>query len=92
MASSSENPFELLCFVSDQPKIATSSFSTPPSPSRVRLTANADLGEVMEQSKDIQEPHRDSDDHDCIQDRLDRPLHWYEAVNQPKKDAHHQNQ
>ena len=43
----------------------------------------------MKQSKHIQEPHHYSDDYDCIQDGLYRSLHWYEAIDQPQQDTHH---
>ena len=42
----------------------------------------------MEQSEHIQKPDHHSDDHDCIQNGLDRSLHWYEAIDQPKQDTH----
>jgi len=69
--------------------IAASSLSIPLLPAQIRSTADADLGEVMKQPKHIQKPDHDSDHYDCIQDGLDRPLHWYEAVDQPKQDTHH---
>ena len=43
----------------------------------------------MKKSKHILKPQHYSDDHDGIQDGLDRSLHWYEAVDQPKHDAYH---
>jgi hypothetical protein len=52
-----------------------------------------DAGERMKKSKNVQKPQHHSDDHDRIQDRLDRSLHWYEAVDQPKQNTYHnQNQ
>jgi hypothetical protein len=42
----------------------------------------------MKQSKNIQEPQDDSDDHDSIQYRLDGSLHGYKAVDQPKQNTH----
>ena len=41
----------------------------------------------MKQSEDIQKPDHHSNDHDGVQDRLDRSLHWDESVDQPKQDA-----
>jgi hypothetical protein len=56
------------------------------------LRTNVDSGERVEKSKNIQQPQNDSDDYHCIQDGLDRSLHWYEAIDQPEQDAyHHQN-
>jgi hypothetical protein len=43
----------------------------------------------MKQPKHIQKPDHHTDDHDRIQDGLDRSLHWYEAVDQPKQDTHY---
>jgi hypothetical protein len=52
-------------------------------------------GEGLEKSKDIQEPQNHENDHESIQDRLNRPLHRYEAINQPQEntdyDQHHEN-
>jgi len=53
------------------------------------LTADSDIGKVMKKSKYIQKPQHDSDDHDCVQYGLDCSLHGYEAVDQPKQEAHH---
>jgi hypothetical protein len=69
--------------------MAASSLRFPLSPTWVRSTADADIGDVMKQSKHIQEPDDHTNDHDRIQDGLDRSLHWYETVDQPKQDAHH---
>jgi hypothetical protein len=47
----------------------------------------------MEKSKNVQQPQHHTDDHDSIQDGLNRSFHWYEAVDQPKENTHHdQNQ
>jgi hypothetical protein len=54
-----------------------------------RLPPNVDAGERMKESKNVQKPQRHANDHDCIQDGLDRSLHWYEAVDQPKQKTHH---
>ena len=47
----------------------------------------------MEQSKNVQQPQHDADHYDRIQYGLDRSLHWHIAVDQPKQNAHNdQNQ
>jgi len=56
---------------------------------QVHLPPNVDAGEGMKKSKNIQKPQHHGNDHDSIQDRLDRSLHWYEAVDQPKQNTHH---
>jgi hypothetical protein len=43
----------------------------------------------MNQSEYIQKPQHHSDDHDCVQDGLNGSLHWYEAVDEPKQNAYH---
>ena len=42
----------------------------------------------MEKSKNVQQPQHDADHHDRIQYGLDRSLHWHVAVDQPKQNAH----
>jgi hypothetical protein len=42
----------------------------------------------MKKSKNVQKPHNRGDHYDCIQNGLDRSLHWYEAVDQPKQNTH----
>jgi hypothetical protein len=49
----------------------------------------AHMREGMKQSKYIEEPQHHGDDNDRIQDRFNRALHWYEAVDQPKQNTHH---
>jgi hypothetical protein len=43
----------------------------------------------MEQSKYIEEPEHDANDHDCVQDGLDTACHGDETIHQPKQDAHY---
>ena len=43
----------------------------------------------MKESKNVQEPQNRTDHHDCVQNGLNRSLHWYEAVDQPKQNTHH---
>jgi hypothetical protein len=50
---------------------------------QVGLSSDADPGKRTEQSKDIQEPQNDGNDHNRIQDRLDGTCHWDESINQP---------
>jgi hypothetical protein len=48
----------------------------------------AELGKVVEQSKNVQEPYDEHDHHNSIQDALDLTLHRNEAIDQPKQDAY----
>jgi hypothetical protein len=48
-----------------------------------------DIGEGMEQSKDIQEPQNYENDHDSIQDRLNGARHRYEAIDEPEQNTNH---
>src|SRR5580692_2682394 len=50
-----------------------------------RASAYAEPRERMEESKYIEQPYDHSDDHNPVEDRLDRSLHGDEAVNQPEK-------
>lgn len=43
----------------------------------------------MKKSKNVQEPQNRGDHHDRIQDGLNRSLHRYETVDQPKQNAYH---
>jgi|GEM_PF-5049702 len=43
----------------------------------------------MKKSKNIQKPQNHGNDHDCIQDGLNRSLHWYEAIDQPEENTNH---
>ena len=47
------------------------------------------IGDVMHESKDIQEPHNHHNDHDSIQDRFNGARHRNKAVDEPEKNAHH---
>ncbi len=42
----------------------------------------------MEQSKYVEEPDNDANDHDGVQDRLDASCHGDETIHQPQEDAH----
>jgi len=48
-----------------------------------------DPGEGMQDSKNIQEPQNYRDDHNGVQDRLNRARHRYEAVDEPEENTHH---
>jgi hypothetical protein len=65
------------------PKIVPLPFLQLCSPSK------PDPGERMKDSKNVQEPQHNTNDHDCVQNGLDRSLHGYEAVDQPKQNTHH---
>jgi hypothetical protein len=51
--------------------------------------SNMDPGKRMEQPKHVQQPHNDGNHHDAIQDWLNGGLHWDEAIYQPQKNPHH---
>ncbi len=55
----------------------------------VQLSPHAHVGERMKESKNVQKPQHYADHHNCIQNGLDRSLHWYVAVDQPKQDTYH---
>jgi hypothetical protein len=48
-----------------------------------------DIGEGMEQSKDIEEPQNHENDHESIQDRLNGARHRNEAIDEPEKNTNH---
>jgi hypothetical protein len=48
------------------------------------LRADADVGEGIEESENIQEPQHHRDYYHGVQDRLDCALHGDEAVDQPQ--------
>jgi hypothetical protein len=50
--------------------------------------ANTDVREGTKKPKNIQKPEHYANDHDGVQNGLDRPLHWYVAVDQPKQNTH----
>ena len=53
------------------------------------LCPDMDPGKGVEESENIQQPKNYSDNNNCIQDGLDRSLHRYEAINEPKQQADH---
>jgi hypothetical protein len=54
---------------------------------------NANIGEGMEKSENVEKPQDYANHHDGIQDRLDRPLHRDEVIDQPQQNTHYdQNQ
>jgi hypothetical protein len=42
--------------------------------------ANADVRKGAKKPKYIEKPKHDTDNHDCVQDGLNRRLHGYEAI------------
>ena len=58
-------------------------FHAPPSRS------NVDSGKRMKQTENIQEPQNYGDNHDAVQNGLDGSLHGNEAIHQPQKNPHH---
>ena len=51
------------------------------------LGSDADAGKRVKKAEDIQEPENDSNDHECVQDRLDLALHRNKAIDQPEQDS-----
>jgi hypothetical protein len=60
--------------------------SRSPYRSGIGLSPHADVGEGMKQSKNIEQPQNHGNNHDRIQDGLDRSLHRYQ-VDKPKQNA-----
>ena len=56
---------------------------------RPGLLSNADTRKRVEQSKYVQEPQNDDDDHDGVQDGLNAAGHGYEAIHQPQQNAYY---
>jgi len=48
-----------------------------------------DRGERAEKSKNIQKPQNYTDDHNPIQNRLNRSCHRYVAINQPEENTNY---
>jgi hypothetical protein len=65
--------------------INTQAEQRPPSPYAIDVK----IGDVMHQSKDVQEPHNHHNDDNRIQDRLNGTRHRNEGVDEPEKNAHH---
>jgi hypothetical protein len=53
---------------------------------QARLRPHADVREGMKKSEDVQKPQDHGNNHDRIQDGLDRSLHRYQ-VDKPKQNA-----
>jgi hypothetical protein len=51
--------------------------------------SDVNIGKVMKQPENIQEPQDDGDDYDAVQDGFDRSLHGDEAIHQPQENTHH---
>jgi hypothetical protein len=51
--------------------------------------ANADPGQRVKQSENIQQPQNHGNDNDAVQDGLDGALHGDEAIHQPQKHTYH---
>jgi hypothetical protein len=50
---------------------------------------HSDIGEGMEKPKNVQEPQHHGNNYDAIQDRLNGARHWYEAIDEPEKNANY---
>jgi hypothetical protein len=48
---------------------------------------NVDVGQGMKQPENVQQPQDDRNDHDAIQNGLDRSLHGDEAIHEPQQDS-----
>jgi hypothetical protein len=46
------------------------------------------VGDVMHESKNVQEPRNDHNDYDSIEDRFNGARHRNEAVDEPEKNPH----
>jgi hypothetical protein len=53
------------------------------------LRPDANIGEGMKKSENVEEPQDHADHHDRIQDRLDCPLHRDEVIDQPQQNTHY---
>ena len=51
------------------------------------LLPDAELGEVVKQSKDVDEPYNEHNYHNAVQNSLDLTLHRDETIDQPKQYA-----
>jgi hypothetical protein len=51
------------------------------------LGTNADVREVIKQSKNVKEPQNHGDDHHTIQYRFDRGLHRDKTIDEPEHHA-----
>jgi hypothetical protein len=57
-------------------------------PFRGTSPANPDTGERVKQTENIQQPENDGNHHDAVEDGLDGSLHGDEAIHQPQKNTH----
>ena len=65
-------------------------YSTIPEAPKLRpLLSHADLGKRTDKPENVQEPQDNGNDHDGVQDRLNGARHWYESVDEPEKNANH---
>jgi hypothetical protein len=51
--------------------------------------AHVDIGKVTENSKNVQQPQNDGNDHNGIQNRLYGSRHRDESVDEPEKNTNH---
>jgi hypothetical protein len=54
----------------------------------VCLRANADSGQRMNETKNVQEPNHHTDHHNRVQDGLDRAGHRNEVVDEPEQNTY----
>jgi hypothetical protein len=54
----------------------------------VAVSADSNMGQGAEKPEDVQEPQDNDDDHDSVQDGLDRSLHGDVAVDEPQQDSY----
>jgi hypothetical protein len=55
---------------------------------QARLCSDVDVREGMEEPENVQEPQNHANHHHRIQNRLDRSLHRYVPIDQPKQNAY----
>jgi hypothetical protein len=51
--------------------------------------SDANIGEGMKKPEHVEKPQDHGDYNDGIQDRLDRPLHRDESIDQPQQNTHY---
>jgi hypothetical protein len=79
----------LLCFLVPGANRPGSSFAIAFASQPVGLRPNVNVGKGMKKSEYVQEPQDHGDHYDAIQDRLDRPLHRDEAIDQPEQNTYY---
>jgi hypothetical protein len=61
----------------------------PGTPKGLSASPNVNSGDGMKESKNIQKPQDDANNHNGVQNRLDGRCHGDEAIHQPQEYTHH---